>query len=669
MTGVDFFKKVKDKGTYRKYILLADYHDSEVIKEADNDVIIHWYMDKPFDNEKLEHIIKKEIEDFKSHNLLRKSENSFRSAFHSMADVFTRSDNDGKCLMISPSVYNILGYKPEEILGKNFVDLYADPNHRIEIVNKLQKTKKVENFEVDVLTKDGKTITVSANAKIYFNSIGEPLGVESVFRDITEHKQAEIELERSKSLIQTVIDGIPDVIMLVNLDYSVALTNKNMNGTVDSTDLVSKGLKCYEISHHKTEPCCGEDHLCPLDKVKETLASVVVEHIHTDSNGQNIYIEITASPVFNENGELVRIIESIKDITDRKVAEKKKEESETKFRTLVTNTEEIIYIIAKDGTFLLSEGKGLSKIGLKPGEVVGESVFELYKDYPDMLDKVRQAINGETVVEDFKVGELYFKSWYTPHSNQKGEIIGLLGLSINISEQKKAEFEILEYQKRLKDLTHEIIITEEKVRKQIATDLHDQVGQLLSSMRMQLSRIPGLVENPEIEIRINNISQGLLKAIRATREAIFNLSPPQLNEIGLYAAVHDWIKVQIDTKYNINSSIIGEDVQFHLEENTKLLLFRSIRELVMNVLKHARAKRLNVNFARNKEILEVTVQDDGIGFNYNPDLQRLKSNAYGLFSIQERIMDLGGSMEVDAASDKGTKIKLLVPIIDKKYEN
>ena len=89
----------------------------------------------------------------------------------------------------------------------------------------------------------------------------------------------------------------------------------------------------------------------------------------------------------------------------------------------------------------------------------------------------------------------------------------------------------------------------------------------------------------------------------------------------------------------------------------------------MNVVKHARAKRLNVTFAANKEILEITIQDDGIGFNYNPNLLRLKSNTYGLFSIQERITDLGGSIEVDSAPNKGTKIKLIVPIIKKEYEN
>ncbi len=179
-----------------------------------------------------------------------------------------------------------------------------------------------------------------------------------------------------------------------------------------------------------------------------------------------------------------------------------------------------------------------------------------------------------------------------------------------------------------------------------------------------MARIRDLEGNPEIIDRIESISGALRTAIQATRDAIFNLSLPQLNELGLYAAVHDWMKEQIQLKYDITTSISGEDEKLHMDENTRFLLFRSIRELMMNVVKHARATQLNIEFRRNKGMLEITVRDDGIGFNYSPNLLRLKSNSYGLFSVQERISDLGGAMEVDSVSGKGTDVKLLIPLKD-----
>jgi len=130
-----------------------------------------------------------------------------------------------------------------------------------------------------------------------------------------------------------------------------------------------------------------------------------------------------------------RILELEKFKIKSEQAELALKESEEKFKILVTNSEGIVYIIGRDGTFLLSEGRGLTAIGLKPGQVVGESVFELYKDSPEMLDEMRRTFNGETINNEVKIGDIYFRNWYTPQKNDKGEIVGLLGLSVNATEQ------------------------------------------------------------------------------------------------------------------------------------------------------------------------------------------------------------------------------------------
>ncbi len=113
------------------------------------------------------------------------------------------------------------------------------------------------------------------------------------------------------------------------------------------------------------------------------------------------------------------------------------------FKTLITNTEEIVYVIDKDGTFLLSEGKGLSKLGLIPGEVVGSSVYEIYKELPEMLNSMKLVLQGETISNEVSVGEIYYRNWFTPQLNDNGEVIGLLGLSVNITKQKIAQDQII----------------------------------------------------------------------------------------------------------------------------------------------------------------------------------------------------------------------------------
>ena len=157
----------------------------------------------------------------------------------------------------------------------------------------------------------------------------------------------------------------------------------------------------------------------------------------------------------------------------------------------------------------------------------------------------------------------------------------------------------------------------------------------------------------------------MLGAIKATRNAIFNLSPPELNEIGLFAAIKDWIKEQIEKKHDIKTIILSSEDKYPLDEVTRILLFRSIKELSINTVKHAKAKHLIVDLKKKDEILEITIEDDGIGFEYNPDLTQFAGKGFGLFSVQERIKDMGGSMLIDTNPTGGTKILLKVPIKEK----
>ena len=901
MTGIEFLKKVKEKWPDIKSILLTAFYDNKVIKEAVNEVGLYWYMNKPFENEKLEHVIRKAQDAYRSENLLKESEKKFTEVFESMVDVFVRRDMDGIGIMVSPSVFDVLGYTQDEIIGKKLAPFYADSRAPEMIKNKLLEGVGTQRFEIDLFKKDGNIITVSTNAKLYHDEAGNPIGIESVLRDITKQKKAEKLLKESEEKFKGIFNSLIDVFIrrdFLNKGVMVSPSILEITGYVEE-EIVGQDISKYFVDPEKPEwirqylmknrgvqtvefdlykkdgtiihissnakiyndeagnpigiesvlrdvtdkkvaeevvreskeryqslsdasfeaifisekgVCIeqnalaekmfgyslaeaigrpGTDWIIPKDGevvknnmltgyekpyevtalrkdgstfpaeiqgrmmhlkgrdvrvtalsdiskrklaeealveseekyrllfnsnplliawidasgryktinasymaffgiksedvVGKHISEILSETLYTnlnksinqaqkgkkseyevstkDKNGKSHYLYGRLVPHINSEGVQNGFIVIVEDITEQKQAKEKLQESEQKFKTLVTNTEEIIYMIAKDGTFLLSEGKGLEKLGLKGGDVVGQSIFDLYKDYPEMLDKMDQAFKGETVIMEHEIGDVDFKSWYTPHLNQKGEKIGLLGMSINITEQKQAEIKVQEYQDRLKALALELTLTEEKMRKQIAVELHDDVGQLLSASRMQLATLNCDAPQTETKKKINNISQGLLGAIRSTREAIFNLSPPQLNEIGLYAAIHDWMKEQVEQKYGISTRITGNRETIPIDENTRFLVFRSIRELIMNVVKHAKASHLNIIIERDSRQLEITVQDDGIGFHYDSDLNKLKSMTYGLFSIKERMSDMGGSITIESKKGFGTKIKLVIPMV------
>ena len=143
------------------------------------------------------------------------------------------------------------------------------------------------------------------------------------------------------------------------------------------------------------------------------------------------------------------------EIVDRKQVEIELRESEEIFRTLVTNSEDIVTLIDKNGHFVLSEGKGLSVLGLQPGQVVGESVCELYKGYPNMLADMRKTFAGETVNTEITIENIPFESCFVPWRDHKGEIIGLLGWFLDITERKHSECELEKHRQQLQKLVDE----------------------------------------------------------------------------------------------------------------------------------------------------------------------------------------------------------------------
>jgi PAS domain S-box-containing protein len=529
MSGIDFLVKAKDKFRFHKSLLLTDYQDDEIFDKAAHDINIQWYFGDFIENKKLEYIIRKSIEDYKYQKTLIHNEEKYRAAFNSMSDVFTRTDMEGKCLMVSPSIYQLTGYTQEEVLGSNIEFLYAHPEKRKKIVAKLLKSKKVKNFEIDAKRKDGKIVTVSANAKIIYNNAGESIGVEGNIRDVTYRKRAELEHEK-----------------LFNISFDL-LCIAGFDGYFKDLNPAWEKATGYSLEELYSKPF--KEFIHPEDRERTTL--------------------------------------EIKNLSEGNVT------------------------LDFDNRYIRKQG----------------NVLDL--------------------------------SWTAIPSPEEGL---LYCIARDITARKIAEKQSHEYQLRLKDLANQLTFAEERVRKQISVDLHDYVGQMLSSIRMQISRIIDMEENPELVVRMKNISQALLKTIQATRTAIFELSPPQLNEMGLFAAVHDWLIEEIERKHNIQINVSGNELEYSLAEKTRYLIFRSVRELCMNVVKHARADKLDIGFWEMDDFLQIIIQDDGVGFNYNPDLIRLKSNAYGLFSIQERISDLGGVMDVDSVVNKGTTIKLSVPL-------
>jgi PAS domain S-box-containing protein len=242
---------------------------------------------------------------------------------------------------------------------------------------------------------------------------------------------------------------------------------------------------------------------------------------------------------------------------------------------------------------------------------------------------------------------------------QKGKVKGLFGISRDITERKRAEAEILNCQQELRFLASEMSRKEEQERHIIASELHDKIGQTLALAKIRLELLDG---GDESKMEAKRISELLDSAIRHTRSLTLELSPPILYELGFEAAVESLCE-EFQSQYGIEVNFRDDRATKPLSDELRALLYRGVRELLVNIVKHARASRASVAIEKVGAFIRITVEDNGIGFDHSKSRRISRSNGgFGLFSIRERLAYLGGKLNIESTLDTGTKITLVAPL-------
>lgn len=248
-----------------------------------------------------------------------------RAIVDTAADGIVTLDERGVIESFNAAAESMFGYNAEEVIGKNVKLLLPKTGEwpDDELITHRPAGGKVAGFgrrrEHDGRRKDGTVLPVEV-AVSELNLPDRKLFT-GVFHDLSRHKRSEEALVKSERFLQTVIDEIPEPLMVVGRDHEIILANRAVRETAGGQDPVSGRLRCYQASHHRDEPCQDEQHPCPLREVISTRKPTVVMHTHFDAAGNELLMEIIAAPIFSESGEVIQVIESCRDITARVRAE------------------------------------------------------------------------------------------------------------------------------------------------------------------------------------------------------------------------------------------------------------------------------------------------------------------------------------------------------------
>ncbi len=312
--------------------------------------------------------------------------------------------------------------------------------------------------------------------------------------------------------------------------------------------------------------------------------------------------------------------------------------------------------------------KWCREFGLE-ADTVGRSVFELFPFLPEQIkEEYKQVFDTAEPLVTEEVNRLGGREIMTETSKipviEDSKVVRVITIIRDITERRTKERQIQQYQDRLRGMASELMMAEEQERRRIAVGLHDGVGQKMALAKLNLQAVKKALSNAPLAASLDEILDSIDGAIGDIRSLTFELASPLLYEIGLAAAVQQYLREEVEGKYGLRGILTTDQSLKGLDSQVSIALFRIIRELLMNVIRHAGAETVEVDIRQIDRNVVIRVKDDGIGFdalNYS-SLSRDDKTHFGLFSIRERLEQMGGELKIESAHNGGTSVTIRAPM-------
>ena len=333
-----------------------------------------------------------------------------------------------------------------------------------------------------------------------------------------------------------------------------------------------------------------------------------------------------------------------------------RDEAAVLLELLVTRCPVVVYVLDADGVCTYSAGTPLARLGLTPGELVGQDVVERNAHDPVAADNLRRALAGETCSYTWTGPDTTrFEAWLQPVLDDDGRVRAVVGVSVDVSDAWRAEASeharVLEQQ----DVLHQLLAVQDAERERISGGLHDDTVQVLAALALRVStlrrRLPGA--DPSVSAELSAMSRDLAEAGTRLRDVVAGLQPELLVRAGLTHALQDLLARTCDGP--TTTLDVADDVD--PSDAARRVLYEVAVEALGNVAKHARATTVRVAVSRDGGGWVLEVVDDGVG----TEVDEHTSAGFGLRAMRQRAVAAGGTLEVGSAPGRGTAVRLRVP--------
>jgi PAS domain S-box-containing protein len=586
---------------------------------------------------------------------LRASEEKYKSIFHNSPLGIIHYDNHGVITDCNEYFVKIVGSSKDILIGLNMLkDL---KNRKLENVVKNSLTQSESYYEdwYTSVTGNRKTF-VRAFFKAIIAGNGNAISGIGLIEDISERKKAENDLVLSEEKFKSLATLLPEVVYEVDVSGNILFVN----------------FKAYEIFGYTQEDMKNGvsifQMLAPeeVERVKENMSNIVRGHM---ARGER-YTAITKqgkrfpiliySDIIKDNKKIVGLRGIIVNIEELTKAEENVRKSEEKFRLLFENSQDAIFITDNKG-YVDCNSQAVHMFGCKnKAELLSKTSADFSPEYQPngvksaetSLEHLEQAKNGETKSFEWLHKRLDGSRFYAE--------VSLIPFNIDEKRYLQSIVRDITERKEIEQRIYDAVVqTEESERQRLASDIHDEIGPLLSSLKVYIESLNNTNDKQKQAFLKSKLKSLVVESINNVREVSNALSPYLLNKYGLNIAISAFMKNTeeiIDIEFETNL----EKERFVIKHETAY--YRVVKELINNTIKHAKANKIRINLNFINDELVLAYEDNGIGFNINKYVKD-DYEGMGLRNITNRIKSINGRYKFYKPKSKGFGFEVISEVI------
>ncbi|HSI96483.1 MAG: PAS domain-containing protein [Methylophilaceae bacterium] len=599
---------------------------------------------------------------------LKETERQLRTLVENIPDFVMRLDTEGRHMYVSPTVLRAFNRPQEYFLGRTSVDISfsGEPSSDQQMLDAVHKSAS-EGVPV-MLTM---TITQAQEPQVFDlmyvperDEFGNVISVLGVARDITCLQVTHRALQKKEALLRSLIDSIPDLIFFKDMDSRYLGFNKAFAEYCGHSEAQMAGKTDYDFAPREVAESYRQ-------KDREMLASGKARHNDewiTYPDGRTVLLDTRKTPLYGADGKIIGLIGISRDITERRRIEDALARRELEFRTLAENSPDLIIRFDRECHLVYINPAFARYLDIPLAQAQQVRLEDLWQalmpweDYHARLKHVMASGEGDQILLEWRKSDGGLTSHLMQmiaEYDEHGDVEGVLAIGHNITELKATERRLEKSRAQLRAMTMRREEAREEERKRIAREIHDELGQLLSVLRLNITTLDyrfGEIE-PELRLKAQRMVETMDRAIIVVRNLATRLRPAALNA-GIVSAL-EWQAQEFFDNTGIECVLHLPNGEISLDEERSMAVFRIAQESLTNILRHAQASRADIFLRCSDGICELGIRDDGQGFD---PARTASQNSFGIIGMRERALMLGGTLQIDSEVGRGAILRLRIPV-------